>query len=201
MKPSGAKRTGTQKPGRLRIIGGIWRGRAIDAPADDSIRPTADRVRESLFNRLMHGAGGSAMRLSGARVADIFSGTGAMGLEALSRGAAHATFIERAPEALALLRRNIAALGAEDRATVLAADATALPKALHTHDIAFLDPPYGQSLAPPAMTGLRRQGWVKDRALLCLETDADEAAPEVEGYSMIDRRAYGRAAVALFVAT
>lgn len=188
-----------QKPNKLRIVGGIWRGRTIEAPADDAIRPTTDRVRESLFNRLAHGAAGSGVRLAGAQVADIFAGTGAMGFEALSRGAAHATFVERDSTALSLIRRNVAHLTAEDRATVLSADATALPKAAVAHDIALLDPPYGQMLAIPAMTGLRRQGWLKPGGLLCLETDASESVPETEGYSLIDRRAYGRAAVAFFI--
>jgi len=199
--PAGSKKPGgpAPKPNRLRIVGGLWRGRTFEAPIDDTIRPTSDRVRESLFNRLMHGAGGSGVRVQDARVVDVFSGTGAMGLEALSRGAAHATFIERDPTALALIRRNIAILGAEDRASVVSADATALPLAATVHNLAFLDPPYGQGLSGPAMLCLRRQGWLAAGALVCLETDAGEPPPGVDGYRILDRRAYGRVAVTLFV--
>jgi 16S rRNA (guanine966-N2)-methyltransferase len=188
----------TAKPGRLRIVGGVWRGRSIEAPTDEMIRPTSERARESLFNRLMHGAAGSGVALAGAKIADVFAGTGAMGLEALSRGAAQVTFIERDFAALALIRRNIAALGAEDRANAMSADAGNLPRAATAHDIAFLDPPYGQNLAAPAMLSLARQGWLKPGALVCVETDAGEAVPEAEGFALLDRRATGRIAVALY---
>ncbi len=191
---------GSPKPNRLRIIGGVWRGRLMEAPADDTIRPTTDRVRESLFNRLMHGGGGSGVALKGARVADIFAGTGAMGLEALSRGAAHVTFVERDPQALALIRRNISALGAEDRTTVISADAAHLPRATLPHELALLDPPYGANLGDSAMAGLARQGWLAPGALVSVETDAGEPAPAVEGFILLDRRAYGRIAVTLYKA-
>lgn len=185
------------KPNRLRIIGGVWRGRMIEAPPDAAIRPTTDRARESLFNRLMHGAAGSGVALQGARVADVFAGTGAMGLEALSRGAAHVTFIERDIGALALVRRNVAILGAEDRASVMAADATNLPRAALAHDLALLDPPYGAGLAEPAMLSLARQGWLKPGGLVSVETDAGEAAPTADGFTLLDRRTAGRTAIAL----
>ncbi len=193
-KESPAK--GTTKPGRLRIIGGLWRGRLIEAPADSSIRPTSDRVRESLFNRLAHGAAGTAFALKGARVADVFAGTGAMGLEALSRGAAHVSFIERDLGALALIRRNVATLGAEDRASLLSADATNLPRAAIAHDLAFLDPPYNEGLVAPAMLSLLRQGWLAAGALVAVEMDAGEPALEAAGFRLIDRRATGRSVVA-----
>jgi 16S rRNA (guanine966-N2)-methyltransferase len=196
-KPAPAK-GGPVKPNRLRIIGGVWRGRLIEAPADDAIRPTTDRVRESLFNRLMHGAGGTGFALSGARVADVFAGTGAMGLEALSRGAAHVTFIERDMTAAALIRRNIATLAAEDRVSVMSADATNLPRAVLAHDLALLDPPYGTGLAAPAMLSLARQGWVRPGGIVTVEMDAGEVPPEVAGYRFIDRREAGRIAVALY---
>ena len=186
------------KPSRLRIIGGVWRGRLIEAPIDAAIRPTTDRVRESLFNRLMHGAGGTGFQLDRARVADIFAGTGAMGLEALSRGAAQTSFIERDAAALALIRRNIASLGAEDRTSVLSADATNLPRAAIPHDLALLDPPYGEQLAAPAMQSLARQGWLKPGALVAVEMQVGDTSPEVEGFHLIDRREAGRIAVALY---
>lgn len=192
------KRGPPVKPGSLRIIGGVWRGRTIEAPSDDSIRPTTDRVRESLFNRLMHGAAGSGFVLAEARVADVFAGTGAMGLEALSRGAAHVSFIERDTGALSLLRRNIAKLGADDRVTITSGDATVLPRAGVMHDLALLDPPYGQGLGEPAMASLARQGWLKPGALVSLEMNAADAAPEVAGFKLLDRRDAGRIAVVFY---
>ena len=198
MKSGGKPRGPAPKPNRLRIIGGVWRGRLIEAPIDDSIRPTSDRVRESLFNRLMHGAAGTGFTLAGARIADVFAGTGAMGLEALSRGTAHASFIEADVKALALVRRNIAALGAEDRVTVMGADATNLPRAALGHDLALLDPPYGAGLAAPAMSSLARQGWLNPNALVSVEMDAGESAPQPEGFELLDRREAGRIAVVLY---
>lgn len=192
------KRSPAAKPNRLRIVGGVWRGRLIDAPADIAIRPTTDRVRESLFNRLMHGAAGTGFTLAGARVADVFAGTGAMGLEALSRGAAHVTFVERDGAALALIRSNVAKLGAEDAVTILSADATHLPRAAVAHDLALLDPPYGEDLGAPALTSLARQGWLKAGALAALEMDAGETSPLPAGFRLLDRREAGRIAVALY---
>lgn len=194
-KPSGR---GTPRPGRLRIIGGVWRGRLIGAPVDSDIRPTGDRTRESLFNRLVHGAAGTGFALEGARVADVFAGTGALGLEALSRGAAHVTFIEKDNAALALIRANVAALGAEDRVSIMSADATNLPRAALAHDLALLDPPYQQELAAPAMASLARQGWLTPEALVSLEMDAGETAPQPVGFTLLDRRTAGRTAVALY---
>lgn len=192
------RRDAPAKPNRLRIIGGMWRGRLIEAPADSSIRPTTDRVRESLFNRLMHGAAGSGVVLAGARVADVFAGTGAMGLEALSRGAAHVTFIEKDMAALALIKRNVAALGAEDRVSFMSADATNLPHAALAHDIALLDPPYEQGLPGPAMASLARQGWLKPGALVSVEMDESDVPPEAAGFTLLDRREAGRIAVTLY---
>ena len=185
------------KPGRLRIIAGVWRRRNIEGPVGDAIRPTSDRVREALFNRLMHGFVDEGFRLQGARIADVFAGTGALGLEALSRGAAQATFIERDFQSAALIRRNIAKLGAEDRAIVLGAEATALPQASAPSDLALLDPPYGEGLTGPALESLARQGWLRPGALVSVEMGADEALPEVGGFATLDRCAYGRAAIAI----
>ena len=182
----------------MRIVGGEFRGRPLATPRGDGIRPTTDRVRESLFNRLMHGAAGSGIALAGARVADVFAGTGAMGLEALSRGAAHVTFIEKDMAALALIKRNVAALGAEDRVGFMSADATNLPKAALAHDIALLDPTYEQGLPGPAMASLARQGWLKPGALICVEMDESDVPPEAEGFTLLDRREAGRIAVSLY---
>src|SRR5581483_3689546 len=155
---------------KLRIIGGAWRGRLIAATEGDEIRPTSDRAREALFNRLLHGFTDRGFRLQDARVADVFAGTGALGLEALSRGASHVTFIERDPAAAALIRRNIATLGAEDRAFVLAADATNAPRAAEAVGLVLADPPYAEDVAGAALAALARQHWLKPGALAAIET-------------------------------
>jgi 16S rRNA (guanine966-N2)-methyltransferase len=181
--------------GQLRIIAGVWRGRMIAAPDGRDVRPTAQRARESLFNRLAHAFGD--FTLAGARVVDVCAGSGALGLEALSRGAAAAIFIEQAADALTLLRRNIATLGAEDRAQVLAADARSLPRAVKPCDLALLDPPYGEDLAPPLLAALHGQGWLRPGAVVSVETAADEQFALPGGYTLVDRRATGRAAITL----
>lgn len=185
------------KPGKLRIIAGAWRGRSIEVPPGQLVRPTSDRVREALFNRLAHAFVAEGFDIRSARVLDAFAGTGALGLEALSRGSAHATFIDRNPAAIALIKRNVAKLGAEDRATVMNADGAHLPRAGLMCDLAMLDPPYREGLVAPALRGLAGQGWLKPGALVTVETGDDEAVPESESYALLDRRSYeiGRAHV------
>ncbi len=155
----------------MRIIAGRWRGRVLAAPAGVKTRPTAERVRQALFDRLMHASWGGRALLEGARVLDVFAGTGALGLEALSRGAAHATFMEQDRAALAALRANIAACGAS--ATVLAADARHPPPGTPC-SLVFLDPPYQQSLVEPAVTALAAAGWLAPGALLLAELGAGD---------------------------
>src|SRR5882672_4117130 len=140
------------KPRGLRIVGGSHRGRRLVAPPGELVRPTSDRAREALFYILSHGNfAASGLPFADKPVLDAFAGTGAFGLEALSRGAGAAVFIESDREALATLRRNIAALGEEDRAHVVAGDATRPPRAAMACAIAFLDPPYHSGLAAPAV--------------------------------------------------
>jgi 16S rRNA (guanine966-N2)-methyltransferase len=196
-KPSAKTKAPSSKPGALRIIAGAWRGRSIEVPAGKVIRPTSDRVREALFNRLAHAFAEDGFRLAGARVADVFAGTGALGLEALSRGAAQAVFLDRNPEAIALIKRNVLKLGAEDRATIMNADGAHAPRAALACDLAFLDPPYGEGLVQPALESLALQGWLKPGALITVETDTAEIAPAATGYTFLDRRAYGRVAVSI----
>src|SRR3954451_19924796 len=130
--------------GRLRIVGGIHRGRRLVVPPGDSVRPTSDRAREALFNILWHGGfAAEGPPFAERPVLDAFAGTGAFGLEALSRGAASAVFIENGREALAALRHNVAALGEEDRTQIIAGDATRPARAAFACAAAFLDPPYG----------------------------------------------------------
>ncbi len=187
----------SDKPGKLRIIAGSWRGRAIEVSPGNLVRPTAERVREALFNRLAHAFTGEGFRINGARVVDVFAGTGALGLEALSRGAAHAIFLDRNPAAIEMIKRNVATFKAEDRATVMNANGAHLPRAAVACDLAFLDPPYGEGLVAPALRGLALQGWLKPGALVAVETDESEEAPEAAGFVLIDRRTYGRGAVSI----
>lgn len=180
-------------PGEVRLIAGAWRGRKLAVPAGLDVRPTAARAREAVFNRLAHGFTDRGFRLPGATVADLFAGTGAFGFEALSRGAASAVFVDSAPAVVARLGEAAARLGAGDRVTVLAGDATRLPRAPARCDLAFLDPPYGAGLAAPALAALIARGWLKPGALVVVEVDDGEPRPETPGYAVIDERRYGRA--------
>ncbi|SDY28441.1 16S rRNA (guanine966-N2)-methyltransferase [Jannaschia faecimaris] len=177
----------------MRIVGGAWRGRRLASVGKGDtaahLRPTTDRVRESIFNLLVNG--GHADALDGTRVLDVFAGTGALGLEALSRGAATATFIEQGRKSLSILRENIDLLGADAR--VHARDARR-PGPGTPHDLIFLDPPYGQSLGEKAIAALRDQGWIAPEALIVWE----EAAPPIlTGLRHIDQRKYGDTTVTL----
>lgn len=158
----------------MRIVAGAWRGRSLAAPPGGATRPTADRVRQGLFDMLMHApwAGPGAVR--GARVLDAFAGTGALGLEALSRGALHATFIERDRAALAALRANVAATGGA--AEVLSADALRPPPG-RPCGLVFLDPPYGQGLVPRALAALGGADWIAPGALVVAEVGRDDPSP------------------------
>ena len=162
----------------MRIIGGAWRGRRLVAPHGEATRPTADRMRQALFDRIMH-APWAASALADALVLDAFAGTGALGLEALSRGAARAVFIERDTAAVAALRANIAACRAEVRCAVLQASALAPPRG-EACGLVFLDPPYGEGLVPRAVASLDAAGWIARGSLIIAETEADEASPEVD---------------------
>ena len=160
----------------MRIIGGAWRGRRLNAPPGIATRPTSDRVRQALFDMLLHAPWGGRERVDGAVVLDAFAGTGALGLEALSRGAASAIFLERDRAALASLRANVAACAAGARARVLESDALRpLPGLPST--LVFLDPPYGDGLVPRALVALAGAGWLAPGALLVAEVGRDEPSP------------------------
>jgi len=180
----------------MRIVGGRLGGRTLLAPKSQAIRPTSDRLREALFNILQHSYGDP---VSGARVLDLFAGTGAMGLEALSRGAAFVLFVDDGAEARALLRGNVDALGAGGASKVYRRDATRLgPCApLSSFSLALLDPPYGKGLAEQALVSARDGGWLTADALIVVEeaTDAGFAAPD--GFEELERRDYGDTQVAI----
>ena len=176
----------------MRIVGGRLRGRALAVPRSQAIRPTADRLREALFNILVHGCGDP---VTGARVLDLFAGTGALGLEALSRGADFALFIDDAAAARALIRENVAALGLGGVSRIFRRDATRLGDAqrLAPFSLVFLDPPYGRGLAQSALASAQAGGWITPGALIVVEEAAKAAkaafAPPA-GMEELDRRTY-----------
>ena len=175
----------------MRIVAGRHRGRRLVAPPDRVARPTADRVREALFNILAHS---DLVELDGAMVVDAFAGSGALGLEALSRGAAHAVFLDNHTESLAAIRANLETLDEEDRATVSRADATKPPTAPRPpRTLALLDPPYRSDLACPCLEALLRQGWLAPGALAVVEVAAAEPFTPPAGFETVDERVYGAA--------
>jgi len=173
----------------MRIVGGRLRGRALAAPKSQAIRPTADRFRESLFNILAHAYGDP---VSGARVLDLFAGTGALGLEALSRGAAFALFVDDGAQARALLRQNVEALGVAAASRIFRRDATKLGPAhpVEPFSLAFLDPPYGKGLAERALASAREGGWLTNEALVVVEEALEAAFKAPDGYEELERRRY-----------
>ena len=174
----------------MRIVGGAFRGRVLKGPSTSAVRPTSDRLRESLFNILAHSYDGV---VEGARVMDLFAGTGALGLEALSRGARFALFVDDGAEGRALTRANVEALGCGGVSKIFRRDATklgAMPPG-EAYGLAFLDPPYGRGLAPLALAALREGSWLAPGALAVVEEAADAQVEAPEGYSLLERRAYG----------
>lgn len=173
----------------MRIVGGRLRGRPLAPPPSAAIRPTADRLRESLFNILAHAYGDP---VSGARVLDLFAGTGALGIEALSRGAAFTLFVDDGAEARALLRENVAALGLGGVSRVFRRDATKLGPVhpLEPFSLAFLDPPYGRHLAEQALASARDGGWLTADALVVVEESTKAAFSAPEGFTELERRRY-----------
>ena len=179
----------------MRIVGGRFKGRALQGPASHDIRPTSDRLRESLFNMLTHRDGGD--RITGARVIDLFAGTGALGLEALSRGARFALFVEDGTEARALIRENVHALGVAGISRIFRRDATRLgAAATESFTLAFLDPPYRKGLGEVALGGLAGGGWLAPGALVVLEEAAAATLVVPEGYSLLETRPQGESQLA-----
>ncbi|SEJ19012.1 16S rRNA (guanine966-N2)-methyltransferase [Pseudooceanicola nitratireducens] len=175
----------------MRIVGGTFRGRRLAAlgkgDAGAHLRPTSDRVRESLFSMLEGGRFGDP--IDGARVLDLFAGTGALGLEALSRGAAQVTFVDDGRVAQKLLAENIASLGLRDVTRVIRASALRLPPAEYAAQLIFLDPPYGKDLGPKALAAARAQGWIAPDALIVWEERGPQDPPE--GFTLLEHKTYG----------
>jgi 16S rRNA (guanine966-N2)-methyltransferase len=181
----------------MRIVGGQLKGRAIRAPEGRNTRPTSDRARESIFNVLAHAAW--APPLEGARVIDAFAGSGALGLEAMSRGAAFCLFVETDSSARGRIRDNIEAFqlfGSTRIHRRSATDLGAKPAGLGAaFDLVFMDPPYAYSLVPQALDQLVRGAWIVPEALVVAETSANEPAPAASGWETLDEREYGAARI------
>ncbi|MCZ8140364.1 MAG: 16S rRNA (guanine(966)-N(2))-methyltransferase RsmD [Acetobacteraceae bacterium] len=177
----------------MRIIAGRWKGRALSAPPGLTTRPTSDRARQAIFDQLWHAPWAGRAVIENAVVLDGFAGSGAMGLEALSRGAAQAFFMEQDRAALAALRANIASCKAGDACRVIAGDVTAPPQAATPCNLVFLDPPYGKGLVPRALVALQAKGWIAPGALIIAETGRDEAAVMLPGFEVVSTRDHGAA--------
>jgi 16S rRNA (guanine966-N2)-methyltransferase len=185
----------------MRIVGGRLRGlKLADLGAGDApghLRPTSDRVREAVFNLLLNGGYGDPV--AGALVLDLFAGSGALGLEALSRGAAHVTFVDDGAAAGALIRRNVALARAEAATDLLRRDATRLGERQGpAFDLVFLDPPYGQRLGEAALAAALAGGWLAPGALVIWEEAAGPLPPPPPaGLARLDRRRYGQTEVTI----
>jgi 16S rRNA (guanine966-N2)-methyltransferase len=173
----------------MRIVGGKLRSRPIAGPKSDAVRPTSDRLREALFNILTHSYGDP---VTGARVLDLFAGTGALGIEAISRGADYALFVDEGIEARALLRDNVESLGLGGVTRIFRRDASRLGPAhpLDPFSLIFLDPPYGKGLAEKSLISARDGGWLMPEALLVVEEAADAGFKTPEGFVELERRRY-----------
>jgi 16S rRNA (guanine966-N2)-methyltransferase len=179
----------------MRIVGGKYKRRIIAAPDGPDTRPTADRVREALFNILEHGVG---FDIEGAVALDLFAGSGGLGIEALSRGAGQAIFVDNAPTALAVVRANLASLGEEENGVVLRRDATrlgALPPGVAPATLAFCDPPYNRGLVVPALAAAFANGWLTPDAVCVVEASSDEEIDWPESFQVLGARAYGKTKV------
>jgi len=180
----------------MRIVGGKHRGRKIEAPPGLDVRPTSDRAREALFNILIHGhlSADGTSPLAGARVLDAFAGSGALGLEALSRGAEHALFIESDLKACAAIRANAKALGETGNVTVIPGDATKPPPCPgNSCSIVFLDPPYGRDLAASALEALAARRWIAAGAVCVVELAINDGITLPSRFALLDDRKYGKA--------
>lgn len=178
----------------MRIVGGDFRGKHLAFPEDKRIRPTADRIREALFNILAHGPDYETEEGSlpkGCRVLDVFAGTGALGIEALSRGAAHVTFMDNHPDSLKLIRQNVAAINAQQKANVFSRNGTNPGKASQPADLIMMDPPYLTELAVPCLEALRSCGWCHEKTIVILELATKDKFQAPEGFLPLDERRYG----------
>lgn len=187
----------------IRIIGGKHRGRMLETPPGDATRPTSNRARESLFNVLMHSRwrdseeDGGTSPLIDARVLDAYAGSGALGLEALSRGAAHVTFLDNDANAIKVVGENLRKLGETGAGKVVRADATRPPPCREPCDLVFLDPPYRSGQAPAAIAALAGAGWMTQGCVVTVELAHNEDMIAPDGFETIDERRYGAAKIVI----
>jgi len=181
----------------VRTVGGEFRGRPLKAPKSQAIRPTTDRIRESLFNVLEHAYGDS---LEGTRVLDLFAGTGALGIEALSRGAQFTLFVENSIEGRGLLRQNIENLSLQGRSKIFRRDATCLGdiEGIEPFDLVFADPPYGSGMGEKAALSAHSGNWLAPNALLVLEEARESAPVAISGFQHLESRSWAGTTVAIF---
>ncbi|MTI43394.1 16S rRNA (guanine966-N2)-methyltransferase [Roseibium hamelinense] len=181
----------------MRIVAGRFKGKSIKAPKTDRTRPTSDRLRETIFNIIAHG---TTLELEGARVLDLFAGSGALGLEAISRGARHATFIEEASAARGVIRENVEELGLNGVCKIFRRDATKLgaPGTIEPFNLLFADPPYGKDLGVLALASAVSGGWLAEQALCVLEERAGLDIKEPVGLVEIDRRSSGDSQIVFY---
>ena len=182
----------------MRIVGGKFKGLHLATPADQSTRPTSDRVREAVFNILAHGIAG--LELDGARVLDLFAGTGALGFEALSRGARHCQFVDESTEARGLVRTNADKFGVIGQCKIWRRDATdlGLCAPLPKFDLIFADPPYGKRLGEKTLISLVQGAWINTGGIVVLEENEEVEVPEIAGLILIDERSYGETKVRFY---
>ena len=175
----------------MRLIAGKYKGRKLLLPDAKYTRPTSDRGREAIFNVLAHH---EEINLVGAIVLDVFAGSGAMGLEALSRGAAHVTFIEQQPQVVQILKKNVESLGAAAHTTIIPMNFERIPQTLSPANIIFMDPPYNQGLEIEALKYIESKGWILEDTIIILETDAHFDGTPLKSISdIVEERTYGRA--------
>jgi 16S rRNA (guanine966-N2)-methyltransferase len=181
----------------MQIIAGKHRGRKLETPQGRDIRPTGARAREAVFNILMHAPHPEGSLIVGARVADICCGSGAMGLEALSRGVEHACFIDRTREALGLVKTSAEKFRELERCTLLRAEATQLPAAPAPCRVVFLDPPYKQNLLPAILASVLAKGWLEDEGVIVAELSVREAFECPSAFLAVTERTYANTRILL----
>lgn len=178
----------------MRIIGGKYRGKKLIAPNDASIRPTTDRMRETLFNMLEHGSGPG---IRGAKILDLFAGTGALGIEALSRGAGHVTFIDNNPRSMKLIKQNTALIKSPENTTYLTIDGAKISKTQDPFDIIFIDPPYHKEMIGPVLANIHEQELLSDDGLIIIEYSSSENVEIPEYFSELKSRKIGDASFSI----
>lgn len=179
----------------MRIVAGTYRGRRLQAPEGRDVRPTSDRTREAVFSKLSHGWEPDDFTLRGARVLDAFAGTGALGLEALSRGAERVTFMDASRDSLVVLHHNVETLGAQRHVSIVRGDATRPPPAPEPCALVLMDPPYADALETPALAALAAMGWIAEGAVIVVELPRTRDIVVPEGFVLEETRTYGRAQV------